>query len=272
MKIVGFNQGQIGDLAINIIAARAIKERYPDSHLIFSINKKYESCAPIFYFNPLIDEIVIWDGYDEWPTKKDEEILKEINPDLFFHPCPKNKDEQWFFKMHHTEANCINNGLVPPSNLKVTLNKYFEVNPIYKNCIAIAPFTSAGAVRDIPEEVSIKIIEYIHSLGYQTIQLGLKSHKQLNTTFPITGKSIFEDVKIAVSCRLLVTADTGINYIMSGYSHKVLGLYSLINYPMAVPLKNRTPINENAIFLEGLNISDIPIHSIFNSIRLLSNE
>ena len=40
-KIIGFNQGQIGDLAINMIPCKAVKAIFPDSHLVFSINKKY---------------------------------------------------------------------------------------------------------------------------------------------------------------------------------------------------------------------------------------
>jgi ADP-heptose:LPS heptosyltransferase len=47
MKAIGFNQGQIGDLGMNMIACRAFKEAYPDSHLTFGINKKYQSIAPI---------------------------------------------------------------------------------------------------------------------------------------------------------------------------------------------------------------------------------
>ena len=51
IKAIGFNQGQIGDLVINLIACRAFKEKFPDSHLTFGINKKYQSILPIFKHN-----------------------------------------------------------------------------------------------------------------------------------------------------------------------------------------------------------------------------
>lgn len=269
MRIIGFNQGQIGDLALNIIPTRAIKEVFPNSHLIFSINKKYASAAPIFYHHPMIQEIKIWDGYDDWPTESDKKWIEENRADLFFNPNPPVTDTNWFLKRHHSEEVCRMHGIKPPKNLKVELVKYFDTIKQYSNTVAIAPFTSAGAVRDIPFEVSVKIIEFIHSLGFETIQLGLLSHQKLPTSHPMYGKGIFDDVKIAASCRLLITADTGINYIMSGYSHKVLGLYSTNCYPLLPPLKNRRPINENALYLEAPNVYNIDLETIKKTIKEL---
>jgi ADP-heptose:LPS heptosyltransferase len=272
MKIVGFNQGQIGDLVMNLVPCRAIKEKYPNSHLIFSINKKYESAAPIFYNNPLIDEIKIWDGYDNWPSEEDKlwiENNKDI--DLFFNPMPKITDDFWYLKRHHTEEVCRMHGLQPPSNLKIELTKYFETNDIYHDCVAFSTFTSAGKQRDVPEDIANILVKYVHSLGFKTIQLGLKDHPKLSTTYGITGGSIFDDVKIALSCKLLITADTGMNWILSGYQAKVLGLYSTLCYPNYAPLKNRTPKNNNAIYLENSRIENIDLNIIKKSIVSLLN-
>lgn len=267
MKIIGFNQGQLGDLVLNIPLCRAIKEIYPNSHLIFSINKKYAHAAPLFYHHPLIDEFVFWDEYDNWPSEKDQQILKSLNADIVFHPMPKVCDENWIQKMHFTEIVCKNYGVKPPNNLKTTLIKYFDLISKYKNCIAINPFCSSPASgRDIPESLCLKIINYIHSLGYETIQLGVSSHKQYPTTYKIPNLSIFEDTKIALSCKMMITIDSGMNYIMSGYEHKVLGLYGKVYHPVG-PLKNRTPINENAIYLEGESVGSISEETIFETIK-----
>lgn len=267
MKIIGFNQGQLGDLVLNIPVCRAVKEKYPNSKLIFSINKKYAHAAPLFFNHPLIDDFVFWDGYDNWPTEKDEELLKKINPDIFFHPMPKVIDHNWIQKMHFTEIVCLNNGVNPPSNLETTLVRYFDLLDKYRNCVAINPFCSSPfSGRDIPENLCLKIIKHIHSLGYETIQLGTKNHKQYPTTYPIQNLSIFEDAKIALSCKMMITIDSGMNYIMSGYQHKVLGLYGKVYFPEG-PLKNRTPINKNAIYLEGKSIAEIEESKIFESIN-----
>lgn len=266
MKIIGFNQGQIGDLAINMVPCRAIKLKYPNSHLVFSINKKYESAAPIFFNNPLIDEIKIWDGYDDWPTEQDKKWISENKFDLFFNPMPQVTDPEWFLKRHHTEETCLMHNLVPPNNLQINFTKYFDIYEKYKNCVAISAFTSVGAQRDIPYDIAEKIVNYLHTLGIETIQLGLPNHPKLPTTYSIPGGTIFEDVKIALSCKFLITADTGLNYLMSGYEHKVLGLYCYSCYPKRPPIKNRIPWNKNAIYLEDKNISDIPMELINNTI------
>jgi len=60
MKVIGFNQGQIGDLVMNLIPCKALKQANPDVRITFGINKKYESIKPIFYYNNLIDDFKIW--------------------------------------------------------------------------------------------------------------------------------------------------------------------------------------------------------------------
>lgn len=271
MKAIGFNQGQIGDLAMNLIACRAFKERYPESHLVFGINKKYESCAPIFLNNKLIDEIKIWENYDNWPSDADRNFILENKFDIVFNPMPQHQDEMWYMNEHHTSAVCKMHGLHTPDNLQIELNPWFNHNEQYKNFVAFTTFSSAGKVRDIPKDVSNKIINYLHEIGFKTIQLGLASHDKLNTTLPALGGSIFDDVKIAKSCRLVVTADTGMNWIMSGYKSKVLGLYSSKSYPHLAPLENRTPINPNAKYLQADYIENIDFEQIKLSLNELLN-
>lgn len=267
IKAIGFNQGQIGDLVINLIACRAFKENYPDSHLTFGINEKYKTALPIFKNNILIDDFKIWENYDDWPSKSDKNFLQENKFDFIFNPMPKHRYDDWYLRCHHTEAVCLMHGLTPPKDLQINLNKWFSLDEKYKNCVAITSFSSAGAIRDIPKNFTNKIINYIHSLGLETIQLGLKNHPRLNTTYEPLGGEIFEDVKIALSCKFLLTADTGMNWILSGYQAKVLSLYSCLSYPVYAPLINRAPRNPNAIYLENYNIENINFELIKDSIN-----
>lgn len=263
LTAIGFNQGQIGDLALNIIAARALKEAQPDVHLTFSINKKYASAAPIFHHHPLIDAIKIWDGYDDWPTQKDMEYIDNHHFDMFFSPNPKMVNYNWAGMHHHSQEVCAMHRLTPPKDLSVVLTQYFDLLPKYKNCIAFAPFTSAGSARDIPFAYAKKLVEHCHALGYDTVQLGLPTMPDLGTKFGITGGTIFEDVVIARSCKLLVTADTGINYLMSGYKHPTVGLYSTLCYPYPTQLVNRIPVNPNAQYIEGASVETIDMNRVF---------
>lgn len=267
IKAIGFNQGQIGDLAINIVVCKAFKRKYPDSQLVFGINKKYESMSSVFYHNPYIDNIHIWDAYNNWPSSKDIQYINDRRFDIVFNPMPVHKNNEWYKHMHHSQAICINHGIDPPVDLQIELASWFDIYHEYHNCVALTCFSSAGSVRDIPLFLANQIIDYIHSLGLKTIQLGLTNHPKLNTTYPPVGKDIFEDVKIAKSCKFLLTTDTGMNWIMSGYCSKVIGLYSSSSYNYAAPLANRTPINKNAIYLEGNNVTDISLDTIINAIN-----
>lgn len=267
MRAIGFNQGQLGDLVINTIVCRAFKEKFPNSHLTFGLNKKYESMAPIFLRNKLIDNIHIWDGYDDWPTQKDQRYIDKQNFDVVFNPMAKVIDNLWYTKHHHSIEFCRMHSLHPPSNLQVSLTPWFPKLKRFENCIAFTCFTSGGEIRNIPVELAKLIVDYIHQLGFDTVQLGLKSHPDIQTKFGITGGSIFEDVQIAYSCKMLFTADTGMNYVMSGYSQKVLGLYATSSWPIKAPIIHRIPVNPNAKYLEADNILDINIDLIFSSIK-----
>ena len=266
MKAIGFNQGQIGDLAMCMIPCRSLKEKFPEIKITFGINKKYESASPIFFNNDLIDNIHIWENYDNWPSSNDKEFLSKNYFDFIFNPMPKMKNEKWYLHHHHTEETCLMHDLMPSKNLQINLTPWFGKNEQYKNCVALTCFSSAGALRDIPKDVADDIVDYIHSLGLETIQLGLTSHPKLKTTYPPINGSIFEDVKVAYSCKFLITADTGMNWLMSGYQSKVLGLYSYSSYPVVAPLKNRTPINPNGVYLASDHIYNISKNTIQKSI------
>lgn len=272
MRVLGFNQGQIGDLVMNLIPCKALKEKNPNIHITFGINKKYESIKPIFYYNNLIDDFKIWENYENWPSENDQNYINESQFDKIFNPMPKHKYDNWYIKYHHTEAVCMMHDIIPPADLQIQLNPWFEKESNYRNYIAISPFASSAVPnRNIPMDLLSEIIDFIHSLGYKTIQLGLKTDPKTNASISPMGESIFEDVKIAYSCKMLITVDTGMNWIMSGYKHKVLGLLSARSYPIYAPILNRMPVNPNAVYLENYDMHDIKMNIIkSNIIKLIS--
>jgi hypothetical protein len=264
VKALGFNQGQIGDLVMQVVLCKQFKRNHPNSHITFSVNKKYENCKDLFKKNKHIDEIKIWDGYDDFPKETDIDFLKKKskNYDYIFDPMSCHKDNQWYTKTHHIQAFSNNHGLGKIKDLKIDLEQWFDLNPKYKDCVCITAFSSAEGVRDIPKDFANKIIEHIHSLGFKTIQLGLKTHQRLNTTYGPIGGTVMEDVIVALSCKMLLTTDTGMNWIMSGYNQNVLGLYSNCSYPIPAPLYNRTPINPNGLYLEADRVENINLQMI----------
>jgi len=271
MKVIGFNQGQIGDLVMNLIPCKALKQANPDVRITFGINKKYESIKPIFYYNNLIDDFKIWENYENWPSENDQNYINESQFDKVFNPMPKHKYDNWYIKYHHTEAVCMMHDIIPPADLQIELNPWFEKDEKFKNYVAFTTFASKAVPhKDMPLSLANKIIEFIHKLGYKTIQLG-KNHLKLNSTLPPLGGSIFDDIKIAYSCKMLVTVDTGMNWVMSGYKQKTLGFLCPLSYPQYAPIINRMPINPNAIYLESYDMNDINFYIIKENILNLLN-
>ena len=270
MKVIGFNQGQIGDLVMNLIPCKSIKEKDPNIHITFGINKKYESIKPIFYKNKFIDDFKIWENYDNWPSENDSKFLQDNHFDKVYNPMPPHVYANWWIKYHHTEEVCMMHEIEPPEDLQIYLNPWFDKLEAYKNYVAFSPFASTAVPnRNMPVDLANKIINFIHSLGYKTIQLGLKTDPEINTTIRPIGGAIFEDAKIAYSCKMLITVDTGMNWIMSGYKQKVLGFLSAASYPIYAPVINRMPRNPNAIYLENYNMMDINFNLIKENILKL---
>lgn len=264
VKAIGFNQGQYGDLCINLIAAKSFKTYFPDSELYFGINKKYESIKEIFYNNTLIDKIHIWDKYDGWPSKIDEDFIERERFDYVFHAMAHHPEQDWYLKRHQTQELCYMHGLNPPENLQIDLNKYFTTERNSK-FIAVNLFAETRGEDKIPSlDRAKEICQLISKMGYTPIQIGLPDQPQIcDKRFVGT---FFDTIKFVLSCDLLITVDSAISWIASGYKFPVLGLYSYTYYYGATTSKNWQPINPNAIYLEENIVNNISLDQIEKSI------
>jgi|LakMenEpi03Aug12_release.lakeMendotaPanAssembly.Ray.scaffolds.fasta_scaffold16032_8 ADP-heptose:LPS heptosyltransferase len=264
VKAIGFNQGQYGDLCMNLVAAKSFKTYFPDSELYFGINKKYESIKEIFYENPLVQKIHIWDKYDGWPSNEDVAFIERERFDYVFHAMPHHPEPDWYLKRHQTEEVCYVHGLKAPENLQISLNKYFATEKNNKY-VAVNLFAETRGSDKMPSlEKSKQICQLIIKMGYTPVQIGLPDQPQICEKRFIG--TFFDTIKFVLSCDFLITVDSAIAWIASGYSFPVLGLYSYTYYPQAQTSKNWQPINPNAIYLEKNLVENIDINEIENSI------
>ncbi len=263
MKIIGTNQGQRGDLIIGTVVARAIKEKFPNSHFTLGINKQYEDMKELFYNHPYIDNISIWEGYDNWPTTNDVKLMEQF--DLVLHPMPQHPNNHCWYQLvnHQTEASCIMNGLTPPKNLQCSLFRWFDLIPEYNNVICISPFT-AWEKKNITIEKWQEIIDYIHNKGISIIQIGDKNEYKFNHTYKATF-SYLESTTIMLSCKFLICLEGGMNWVASAYGQKVLGLMGL-HYDGLKSSKLYQPVNPNAIYLESDKAENISNRLIYKAI------
>lgn len=266
MKAIGFNQGQFGDLCMNIVACKAFKKKYPNSSLTFGINKKYESISPIFLKNKFIDNIHIWDGYDDWPKINDINYLNNNNYDIVFHPMKKLRPN-WQTVRHQTEEVCLVHGLEPPENLQIELNQYFNIKNNYKKYVSICAFGATDPhKKNLSENAIDKICELIKGNGYKPLffQAKYKDYDVIDLPF-------FEAIKVMLSTKFLISIDSALLWIASGYKFPSIGIYNknyYSNYGATTSI-NWQPINPNAIYYESESMGYINLDFLEKSIKLI---
>jgi ADP-heptose:LPS heptosyltransferase len=265
MKIIGFNAGQFGDLAMQTICCRSVKTLYPDAKITFAIGNRYESCKDLFLHQDFIDDIHIWDSYNEWPKQKDKDFLRRSNYDLIFNPMPPTYPN-WYDHHHQVEAVCLTHGLPIISN-KLYLKRWFDVDPNYSNHIALAGFTSFGDKKNISIDKLNQIISYLKdTYNVKVLNLIGLNDPHLEGCDNFHG-SYFDSVKLMLSTKFLISLDTGLIWYASCYDHPVLGLYGYDFYPCKnMTSKNWQPVNDKAIYLESNHPENIDINLIYDKI------
>lgn len=258
MNAIGFNQGQFGDLCMNLIACKAHKTKYESSKLTFGINKKYKSIYPIFLKNKLIDDIHIWDGYDDWPTQNDIDFLNQKKFDIIYNPMQR-LSEHWQQTHHQTEEICIVHGLIPPKDLQIDLNKYFKTYD-YKRYVSICVSGATDSnKKNLPENKIDQVCDLIVKYGYEPLffQTKHKNYRSINLDF-------FEAIKIMLSTKMLISIDSAMIWIASGYKFPTIGLYNQNYYSNrgAFTSKNWQPINPNSQYIESESMDATSIFEI----------
>lgn len=269
MRAIGFNAGQFGDVLMGTVAARAFKEQNPDSHLTLGIAEKYSSIAPLFRGHKYFDALHIWKGYNDWPNKDDELHLALKRYDKVFDAMPQHTDPFWYLQRHQTAELCMMHGLTPPKNLQVDLTEIKGAAFAASKTIALSLFgETRGGDKNVTEEQAKQIVELVKKMGYNPMQLGVQAHPKICDGF--LDVSFESSVIFMRMSKMLITVDTAMSWIASGYSHPTIGLYCSSYYPMATTSKNWQPVNPNAIYLESPKVSDIILDRIETSIKSLS--
>ncbi len=262
MKAIGLTQGLRGDLVISTVAARAFKERFPDSKLVLGMHKDFADMAPLFFQHESFDNIHFYDGYDNWPSEIDKEYLGKAKYDIVFNAMAPHLDNEWWRQRHQTEENCHMHYLPIPKNIQCALNPWFSV-PDNKKFVAFSPiggFYNYPNAKSLSLERAQEIVDFILDAGLQVWQIGHKDEPRLEG---VTKKdlSYFDSVKNLLGCKAFITVDTGLCWLSSAYSFPTLGLYSNSYYSPQY-IKNIQPIQPNAQYLDAPNVNNIDIELI----------
>lgn len=274
---IGFNHGQYGDLFIGLTAASVLKSIEPESKLIYSINSKFADCKEAFLCSNHIDDVIIWDKYDDWPGSNDLSLiddLREKYPELYlFHPNAIHKQNNWYLYRHQTAENCDMHNLPQPSEEQMNFNLSKPNNITYGNYITICPFTSFGKIKNLSSNIINGIKNFADKNGISVVQLGAPQDPQINGFHKFEG-TYFQSIVKMLGGLFLVSADTGMIWAASAYNHPTMGFYAYGFYSGATTANNWIPKNTNQIsfeanYIDNINLSKLPnsLEQIYNSTR-----
>lgn len=267
IKAIGMLGSLHGDLIMCSAAARQFKVQYPDSHLTFACARKFSGILPLFFDNKYIDNYHVWDGYNDWPNKLDQEYINNGRFDIVFNCLAPHKRPDWYNHSHYIQETCDMLGLDRPKDLTCYLNPWFGKNEKYANYVSIGgfPSQSTNLSKTVTMDKWIKIVAEIKSLGFNVIQLGGKFDLQIEGA-ERPDLAWVDAAQVLYSSKLQITTDSSWSWLGSAYKHNVVGLFGL-NYPDMIHPFSHLPINENAEYLWGNHINDIPLENILETIK-----
>jgi len=256
-------RGQYGDFIMQEPALREFIRNNPDTEIVLCVSKKFEEVMPLFYnYHKNIVEFKVFEGYENWPTVSDEKYIKSQNFDAMFpngksiHPQP-----DWAKYRHITIETALIMGLSARTakiNLKMPENIKKESKTA---CIHMFSSKYPGGVRSISIEKQTMIADYLIQKGYKVYQLSAPHQPKIKGTIYNEG-SYYDACIRMLSTDLLISCDSGMLFVSSGYDHPTLGLFSTLYNPLVKTTKNWQPINPNAIYIESPIANNININAI----------
>ncbi len=298
-KILGVSYGVVGDLVMGLPALTYFEKKYPGSYKYWFIEKKVAFMAPLYLNHPLIDCIRItgeWSGF----SREDYEIASTCDVKCTIMNW-KHDELDWYNYRDQVEETARIAGiydlkevlteeeLIPKLyqwfdvGLEKGVNTYAKENDSdavdYSKTIAIWPFATAGG--GLGRSPSLEwwnvMICLIHNEGYKTLIFGHKSEPRIpniSSHGDYRHLSFFEQVKIALACKMSIGTDSGNMWVMGAYSHPAIHLLTdwLPGYiyiperPLASPNKNSVNL-----FASG-DINNIKHVDVLSDIERIMND
>ena len=268
MKKVSFGiNGQFGDIIIQEPSLRSFIQDHPDAKIVLGCNSKYKEALELYrgYHENIID-FKFWDGYKHWPEPTDQQFIEDQKFEWVFNAQPKHTEKDWATHLHQTEECGLMQGIV----VKDTQIKLPRPNGIVKHdktvAISLFPNWPNGGVKAFPLHTVANIVKIINKMGYKVIHLNGPNEPDVPNTTKVNG-SYLDSVKNLLGTDLLVTCDTGMAWVASGYQHPTVGLYAWGYNPVAGTSKNWQPTNPNADYLEAHSVNKISKQDIVAAIH-----
>jgi ADP-heptose:LPS heptosyltransferase len=247
LKIWGVSYGITGDLIMGLPVLTYFEKKYPGSYKVWAIEKKVGYMAPFFLNHPLIDQIRItqkWDGMGEADRRIVEGCYIACTHENWKHSRP-----DWY---NYTD--CIWEtayiagideiyAVLSDEDCYPKLKQWFDVGTddpnfqtyskengadtsVKNNTIALFPFATATSKIDRSPSINWydTLARSLVDMGYDIYQFGYHSDYKIAGARQFTHLTFFDQVRLALSCKMSIGTDSGNMWVMGAYSHPAVHL------------------------------------------------
>lgn len=241
----------VGDTIMFLPVLTFFKKLIPNSYIIFPIARKCSQAAMLYIQQKDIDKIHI---LEEWESlgSNDRKLMldcKHVTNPFPQHPsCPGlivGIDNFWYnyfdcvtetarmAGIHQDDFNRI----LSIEEQNPRLSQWFEVKKEPKSILihARAGYNNEQT-RNPSTKYWLELVPKIKKMGYKVYHAGVESEEDIGAT-RITQLSLFEQIKVALSCDLVIGNDSGFNWTIGAFGHPMISL-----------ITNHAPQHENNLF------------------------
>lgn len=289
MKIYGFRYQIIGDMVMALTMPYFFETLYPNSFKYWGIAKKVAHAAPIFINHPYINQIHIQDGLEGPESHRDFELINKS--DIIINGNPSHPDDKFpnqydiyseTWRMAGLDIKDYN--ALPKEHKYPKLYKWFkdETRPSnHGKIIALFPQGGYGKEpkRGCSKEYYEKLLIKLIGEGYGIIQFGHSNDMKLfDLDYPegniiqgnfkrLTHLDFFHQIRLALSCDLILSTDSGSGVIFAAYGAQQINFISAHWPGHNQNYLALAPQGENTYNFFGQSCDDIIQGEVINKIK-----
>ncbi len=226
LRVWGLRGGLIGDCVAALPVYALIEKRYPGAHKYWQISRKCSQAAPLFYNNPLVNELVISDC-NEGMGPRDKAIAATCQIQFNVMPPGHPDGDDWINRRDLYAETAMMAGLgeadyaeLTPDKKRPKLAQWFTVDRQPKT-IALWPGARQGEDRKRHPDFEWYegLVVRLAKEGYKTIHFG---HPNDFGGRVITGAEdgrhgvFFDQIRASIGC-LPIGTDSGSSIALGGY-------------------------------------------------------
>jgi hypothetical protein len=280
MKKVYFgNLGQFGDVIMQEPALRKYIKDNPDDKITLGVSLKYSEALKLYEnYHDNIVAMKIFLDYENFPTEDDVRYFKNEQFDLVTIKRTSNEinisdrgclalhpDTAWAKRIHQTAAAGHQQG-IEIEDTQIRFNKTFDLEVKEKFiCFSLFPNHPHAGAKSLSIQQIQGIVKMINKMGLHAVHLNGPNEPDIEGTIK-SNCSWIDSVALMTRSEMLITADTGMSWAASAFSHPTIGLYASGYNPVCETSKNWQPVNQNASYLESYSAEGIKARDIIEEV------